>query len=107
MFRFEGEKMEYLYGAMLLHRAGKQITEEALDKVLTAAGVTTDKTKVKATVAALHSVDIDKVIKEASVMTAAPAAASAGPAAKKEEKKPEEAKATEEEAAAGLGALFG
>jgi|SRR3989344_3855879 len=106
MFRFEGEKMEYLYGAMLLHRAGKQITEEALDKVLTAAGVTTDKTKVKATVAALHSVDIDKVIKEASVMTAAPAA-SAAPAAKKEEKKPEETKATEEEAAAGLGALFG
>ncbi len=91
---------------MLLHRAGKQITEEALDKVLTAAGVTTDKTKVKATVAALHSVDIDKVIKEASVMTAAPAA-SAAPAAKKEEKKPEETKATEEEAAAGLGALFG
>ena len=106
MFRFEGEKMEYLYGAMLLHRAGKQITEEALDKVLTAAGVTTDKTKVKATVAALHSVDIDKVIKEASVMTAAQAA-SAAPAAKKEEKKPEETKATEEEAAAGLGALFG
>ena len=106
MFRLEGEKMEYLYGAMLLHRAGKQITEEALDKVLTAAGVTTDKTKVKATVAALHSVDIDKVIKEASVMTAAPAA-SAAPAAKKEEKKPEETKATEEEAAAGLGALFG
>ena len=106
MFKFEGEKMECLYGAMLLHRAGKQITEEALDKVLTAAGVTTDKTKVKATVAALHSVDIDKVIKEASVMTAAPAA-SAAPAAKKEEKKPEETKATEEEAAAGLGALFG
>ena len=106
MFRFEGEKMEYLYGAMLLHRAGKQITEEALDKVLTAAGVTTDKTKVKATVAALHGIDIDKVIKEASVMTAAPAA-SAAPAAKKEEKKPEETKATEEEAAAGLGALFG
>lgn len=99
--------MEYLYAAMLLHRAGKQVTEEALAKVLDAAGVTTDKTKIKAVVAALSGVDVDKVIKEASVMTAAPAAGGAQQAAKKEAPKEEEKKVTEEEAASGLGALFG
>lgn len=99
--------METLYAAMLLHRAGKQVTEEALEKVLGAAGVTTDKTKIKATVAALQNVDIDKVIKEASVMSAAPAAAGGAQPAKKEAPKEEEKKPTEEEAAAGLGALFG
>lgn len=97
--------MEYLYAAMLLHRAGKQITEESLAKVLDAAGVSTDKTKVKAIVSALQGVDIDKAIKEATLVTAAPAAAPV--AAKKEEKKEEEKKVSEEEAAAGLGALFG
>jgi len=101
--------MEYIYCAMLLHKAGKKIDEESMEKVLTAAGITPDKAKIKATVTALESVDIDKVIKEAAV---APVAAAAAPAQetkteeKKEEKKEEEKK-TEEEAAAGLGALFG
>jgi len=101
--------MEYIYCAMLLHKAGKKIDEEAMEKVLTAAGITPDKAKIKATVAALADVDIDKVIKEAAVAPVA-APAQAAPAeekteAKKEEKKEE--KKSEEEAAAGLGALFG
>jgi len=98
--------MEYVYAAMLLHKAGKKVEEDARDKVLTAAGVSIDKTKVKATVTALKDVDIDKVIKEASLITAAPAPAEAKAEAKAE-KKPEEKKVSEEEAAAGLGALFG
>ena len=97
--------MEYIYAALLLHKAKKEITEAALDATLHAAGVAVDHGKVKATVAALKGVDIDKAIKDASVVSAAPVAA----APVKAEKKPaeEEHKVSEEEAAAGLGALFG
>lgn len=97
--------MEYIYAAMLLHKAGKQVTEEALSATLQAAGIAVDKMKVKATVTALTGVDIDKVIKEALIVAAAPAAQPA----KAAEKKPveEEKRVSEEEAAAGLGALFG
>ncbi|MBU2638906.1 MAG: 50S ribosomal protein P1 [Nanoarchaeota archaeon] len=98
--------MEYIYAGMLLHRAGKPVTEEAVKKVLEAAGVKVDDGRVKALVAALEGVDIDAAIKEAAV-SAAPVAAAPAAEAKKEEKKPEEKKVSEEQAAAGLGALFG
>ena len=105
--------MEYVYAGLLLHKAGKQITEEAVKKVLTAAGVHVDEARVKALVAALEGVNIDEAIKKAAVaqpmMAAAPAASSA-PAhqeKKKEEKSKEDSKKAEEAAAAGLGALFG
>jgi large subunit ribosomal protein L12 len=98
--------MEYVYAAMLLHKAGKQITEDSMEKVLTATGVAIDKARIKATVTALKDVDINKVIKEATLVTAA-AAPAAGHTAPKAEKKEEEKKVSEEEAAAGLGALFG
>lgn len=107
-------KMEYVYAAMLLHKAGKEITEDAVKAVLTAAKVSVDEAKVKALVAALQGVNIEEAIKKAAV-TAAPAAAPAAEAGeakageKKEEKKKseEEEKKAEESAAAGLGALFG
>lgn len=102
--------MEYIYAAMLLHKAGKPVEEEAMEKVLSAAGVAVDNARVKATVTALKDVDIDKVIKEASAFSAAPVAASpatAGPSKPAEKPKEEEKKVTDEEAAAGLGALFG
>ena len=107
--------MEYIYSAMLLHKAGKEITEDAVKSVLTAAGVSVDEARVKALVAALQGVDIEEAIKKAAV-TAAPVAAAAAPAAsgekpaegaKKEEKSKEDEKKAEESAAAGLGALFG
>jgi len=104
--------MQYVYGALLLHAAGKEINEANLKSVLTAAGVTADATRIKALTASLDGVNIADAISTAHLMAAAPAAA--GPAAggpggaggKKEEKKEEE-KVSEEEAAAGLGALFG
>lgn len=98
--------MEYVYCAMLLFKAGKKVDEASIKKVLEAAGITPDETRIKALVAALEGVDIEKAIQEAAVPVAAPVAAVAGPAAKKEEKKKEE-KPSEEQAAAGLGALFG
>lgn len=101
--------MEYVYGALVLHAAGKPVNEESLKKVLTAAGVKVDDTRVKALTAALEGVNIDEALKSAVAMPAA--APAAAPAAerkdeKKKEKKEEE-KVSEEEAAAGLGALFG
>jgi len=100
--------MEYIYAAMLLHKAGKDVTEDTVKAVLTAAGVQVDDTRVKALVAALQGVNIEEAIAKAAV--AAPvAAAPAGEAKaeeKKEDKKEDEGKA-EEAAAAGLGALFG
>ncbi|TRO49280.1 50S ribosomal protein P1 [Candidatus Bathyarchaeota archaeon] len=105
--------MENVYAAMLLHKAGKEITEENVTNVLTAAGITVEAVQVKALVASLSEVNIDEAIKAApTMMAAAPAAAAAAPAEEekpKEEKKKkaEEDKAKEEAALEGLGALFG
>ena len=102
--------MEYVYSALLLHSAKKEINEAHVTAVLKAAGVTADSGRVKALVAALEGADIGAAIKNATAM---PVAVAAGPAAggaaaaKKEEEKPEEKGVSEEEAAAGLGALFG
>jgi large subunit ribosomal protein L12 len=105
--------MEYVYAAMLLHKAGKEINEKNLKQVLTAAGLNVDDVRIKALVASLTEVDIDEAIKSAPTMMAAPAApAAAAPPEKakpekEKEKKEEEEKAKEEAALEGLGALFG
>lgn len=110
--------MEYVYAAMLLHKAGQKVDEAGLNKVLEAAGAKTEPAQAKALVAALDGVDMDKAIEEASKVqaVAAPAAAAGAEAgggqdtAKKAEeskKKEEDAKKGEEQAAAGLSALFG
>ena len=107
--------MEYIYAAMLLHKAGKPINEENVTQVLTAAGITADAVRVKALVASLAEVKIDEAIKSAPTMMAAPAAApaAAAPAAEAKpkvedkKKKEEEEKQKEEAALEGLGALFG
>ncbi|MFH1971980.1 MAG: 50S ribosomal protein P1 [archaeon] len=99
--------MEYIYAAMLLHKASKKIDEAGIKKVLESAGITVDEGKVKALVAALDGVNIEEAIKEAAVApVAAVAAQAATPAAEKKEEKKEEKKSSED-AAAGLGALFG
>ena len=103
--------MEYIYSAMVLYSAGKDITEDAVKAVLTAAGVDADAAKIKALVASLEGVDIADAIASAAV--AAPAAAAAAPAAAAAAEapaaaeEPEEEAVSEEEAAAGLSALFG
>lgn len=107
----EVKKMEYVYAAMLLHKAGKEINEENVKNVLAGAGVKVDEARVKALVTALKGVDIEEAIKKAAAAPVVVAAASAASApageAKKEEKNKEEDKKSEEAAAAGLGALFG
>ncbi len=93
--------MEYIYGALLLHKLGQPVTEENLKKVIHATGAHVDDAKVKSLIASLHGVDIASELANASTMAAAPAAEAK--AEKKEEKKEEKAV----ESAAGLSALFG
>ena len=50
--------MEYVYAAMLLHSAEKEIDDDAVTAVLKAAGVDVDAARVKALVASLSGVDI-------------------------------------------------
>lgn len=101
--------MEYVYSALLLHAAGKEISETSVTEVLKAAGVKADASRVKALTAALDGVDIEKAISTAVAMPgpAAPAATAGEKKEEKKEDKKEEKKVTEEEAAAGLSALFG
>ena len=104
--------MEYIYSAMLLHSAGKDITEEGIKKILTAAGVKADDARIKALTASLEGVNIEDAIKTAAVPVAAAPAASGKDTSteekKKEDKKEKEVEeVSEEDAAAGLGALFG
>lgn len=105
--------MEYIYAAMLLHKAGKEINEANLTQVMTAAGINVDTIRVKALVASLAEVKIDEAIKAAPAMMAAPAAPAAATPAEEakpkedEKKKKEDEKQKEEAALEGLGALFG
>ncbi|HIP84738.1 MAG TPA: 50S ribosomal protein P1 [Methanothermococcus okinawensis] len=103
--------MEYIYAALILHSVGKEITEDGIKSILSAAGVEVDEARVKALVTALEGIDIDEVLEKATIApVAAPAPA---PEAEEEKKEKKEEKKEEEKkedatvaAAAGLGALF-
>ena len=98
--------MEYIYGALLLHKLGKEVSEENMKSVVAATGTEVDEAKVKSLIVSLKGVDIDKELDSASLMASAPAPDSSGD--KKEEKKEEKPKEEKKEAAAeGLSALFG
>ncbi len=99
--------MEYVYAALLLDAAGKEVNEKDLMEVVKAAGFSPDEAKAKAVVESLKGLKIKDIIKNAqNVQTSAPATAATEPAkaAKKEEK---EEKKSDEEAAGGLAGLFG
>jgi large subunit ribosomal protein L12 len=97
--------MEYVYAALLLHKLGKEVSEDNLKKVVSASGADVDDSKVKSLVVSLKGVDIDKELENASLVASAPAASSAAPAVQKKEEHKEEEK--HESAAEGLSALFG
>jgi len=103
--------MENIYAALLLHKLGKEVNEENLKKVVSAAGAEADEGKVKALVASLKGVDIDKELENASLtaVSAAPVAGGASDgAAEKVSNADGHAKEEKKEAAAeGLSALFG
>ncbi len=103
--------MEYVYAALILHSAGKKVTEEGINAVVKAAGIDVEAVRAKALVSALEGVNIEEAISKAAfaapaatapVAAAAPAAAAAAP--KQDEKAKEK---SEESGMEGLGALFG
>ncbi|OED30670.1 50S ribosomal protein P1 [Methanosphaera sp. WGK6] len=99
--------MEYVYAALLLNATEKDINEENVTAVLSAAGVEVDDARVKALIASLEDVDIEEAIATAAVAAPAAAAAPVAEEAAEEEVVEEEEEEEEEAAAAGLGALFG
>jgi large subunit ribosomal protein L12 len=92
--------MEYIYGALLLHKLGQPVNEENLKKVIHATGAHVDESKVKVLIASLQGVDIAKELESAALMAAHSGEAKAEV---KEEKKEEKKEASAE----GLAALFG
>ncbi len=104
--------MEYVYAAMLLHSAEKEIDDKAVTAVLTAAGVDVDGARVKALVSSLGSVDIGEAMATAVAAPVAAAPAAAGGGSSAAEAAPAEALFEEEEeddagGFEGLGSLFG
>ncbi|MFW9899267.1 MAG: 50S ribosomal protein L12 [Candidatus Thorarchaeota archaeon] len=98
--------MESIYAALLLHRASKKITEAAIEKVLTAAGVTPDKSQIAKLIAGLNETDIDTIIANASaapVMTTPTVTGKPSKEAAPKKMKEEEVK---EEEPTGIGSLF-
>ncbi|MFX0071229.1 MAG: 50S ribosomal protein P1 [Candidatus Hermodarchaeota archaeon] len=100
--------MESIYAALLLHKASKKITEAAIEKILTAAGVKADKGDITKLVAGLKEADIDSILASAAAapVMAAPVSGGGGggAAAPAEEAKAEEEE--EEEEPTGIGSLF-
>ena len=58
--------MEYVYAAMLIHKAGGKIEESSMKKVLEAAGVKPDDARIKGLVAALEGVNIEEAMKNSN-----------------------------------------
>lgn len=99
--------MEYVYAALLLHSAKKEINEANVKSVIAAAGLQSNDAKAKALIASLDGVNIEEAIKSAAMPVAAPVAAAPAEAKKEEKKEAKDEKKSEEEAAAGLANLFG
>jgi large subunit ribosomal protein L12 len=97
--------MENIYAALLLHKLGKEVNEESLKSVVTAAGGEANDAQIKSLVASLKGVDIEKELESASLVASAPVASSGAQAETVEEAPKEEEK--KEAAAEGLSALFG
>lgn len=96
--------MEAIYATLLLHKTGKEINEENLKKVITAAGKeinSDEETKIKSLIVSLKGVDIDKELESAIFVP------TGGAVVEKEEKKEEKHEEKKEAAAEGLSALFG
>lgn len=107
-------RIEYIYATLLLYKAGKEINEENLKRVLEAAGIEVDEIRVKSLVTAVKNIDIGRVL-EQTMATPVPAVSVAPTTRapveeKKEEEKEEkeESKELSEEALAeGFASLFG
>ena len=105
-------EMEYVYAAMLLHSAEKDIDDKAISSVLKAAAGVAAGARVTARGPSLGSGDSDEARAPAGaapVASAAPSASSGGAASEAAPAQEEAAEEPEEEAGGfeGLGSLFG
>jgi len=111
--------MAYVYACLILHEAKKEITDEAICKILEAAGITPDKALAKAWADVIKTLNIEELKKRAVAVpmaaavptaTVTPATPETKPEEKKEEKKEEKREEKKEETGEvleGLSALFG
>ena len=101
--------MNLVYGALLLHSAGKPVTEDGVRKIAHAIDSKVEDAQIKALVAALDGVNIDEAISKAAMPVAAAPVAQTGEqkAEKKEEVSEEDKQKQAESAAEGLSSLFG
>ncbi len=102
--------MEYVYAALLLNSADREINEDNVEEVMEAAGIEADESRIKALVASLEEVDIEEAVKKQAA-PAQPQTTAEQPSEEEEseeeaEEEEEEEEASEEEAAEGLGSLF-
>ena len=109
--------MESIYAALLLHKASKKITEAAIEKVLTAAGVEPDKSQISKLITGLKEKNIDEIIASATATPVMATSVSGGAKPAKEAPKKEKKEEEETEAEptgkiqripliAGIGSLF-
>lgn len=90
--------MKYIYAALLLHEAGKEINEENIKKVIGSIDEI-DEARVKIVVESLKDINIDEILK------ATPTTIETQKIEEKKEEKKEEK--IEEMAIEGLASLFG
>ena len=95
----------YLHAVLLLYGSGKEVSAESIKNVLKAAGLEPDEAKAKVLAEAVKGVDIEALLKEATIT--APVVQAQVAEKKEEKEKPKEEKKEEEVAAAGLASLFG
>lgn len=103
--------MKYVYAALLLNSADKEIDEDNVEEVMEAAGIDADESRVKALVTSLEDVDIEEAVKKQATVPAqtqgkAETEETEEEASEEEEEDEEEEEASEEDAAEGLGSLF-
>jgi large subunit ribosomal protein L12 len=113
--------MEYVYAALVLHEADKDITEDSVRAILESADIDVDDARIKSLVAAMEDVDIEDALSQQAAAPVAAGGAAGGAEAEteteeeaeeKEEIEEEEAEEEEEDddegdAGEGLGELFG
>lgn len=102
--------MKYIYAALLLYEAGKEINEENLKKIFSAIGDEADPAMIKSLVSSLSNINIKEVLERAVAMPVAaptPTIEETKEEEVKEEIEEEKEEEEEEEALEGLGALFG
>ena len=101
--------MEYVYAALLLHKLHKDVNEENIKAVVSAAGVDVNEAQAKSLVAALADVDISEAIQAAPVAmaAAAPVEAPQETTDTPDEEEEEDKEKDEDEAMEGLSSLFG